>query len=75
MLGVFSEKEAIMRSQQLELIYSPSGLLYEVFPYVPRSIIDKTRHKSEPHVDGIVVSAQANPTNQMSNKLEQLMIQ
>jgi hypothetical protein len=29
--GVFSEEEAIMRAQQLELIYSQSGLLYEFF--------------------------------------------
>jgi hypothetical protein len=30
--GVFSEEDAIMRAQQLELIYSQSGLLYEIFP-------------------------------------------
>jgi hypothetical protein len=29
--GVFSEEDAIMRAQQLELIYSQSGLLYEIF--------------------------------------------
>jgi hypothetical protein len=34
-LRVFFEEEAIMRAQQLELIYSQSGLIYEVFPYVP----------------------------------------
>jgi hypothetical protein len=73
--GVFSEEEAIMRAQQLELIYSQSGLLYEVFPDVPRSILDKARHKSGPHVDGIVGSAQANPTDQLSNQLQQLSIQ
>jgi hypothetical protein len=28
---VFSEEEAIMRAQQLELIYSQSGMLYEIF--------------------------------------------
>jgi hypothetical protein len=73
--GVFSEEEVIMRAQQLELIYSQSGLLYEVFPDVPRSILDKTRHKSGPHADGIVGSAQANPTDQLSNQLQQLSIQ
>jgi hypothetical protein len=61
--GVFSEEEAIMRAQQLELIYSQSGLLYKVFPDAPRSITDKTRQRSGPHVDGIVGSMQKNPTN------------
>jgi hypothetical protein len=42
-LGVFLEEYAIMRSQQLELIYSQFGLLYEVFLNAPRSILDKTR--------------------------------
>jgi hypothetical protein len=70
MSGVFSEEEAIMRAQQLELIYSQSGLLYEVLPDAPRSILDKARQKSGPHVDGIVGSTQAKPTNQLSNQLQ-----
>jgi hypothetical protein len=41
--GMFSEEYAIMRAQQLELIYPQSGLLYEVFPDAPLSIRDKTR--------------------------------
>jgi hypothetical protein len=40
---VFSEEDAIMTAQHLELIYSQSGLLYEVFLDAPRSILDKTR--------------------------------
>jgi hypothetical protein len=40
---VFSEEDAIMRAQQFELIYSQSGLLYNIFPDVPHSILDKTR--------------------------------
>jgi hypothetical protein len=64
-----------MRDQQIELIYSQSGLLYEVFPDAPRSILDNTRHKSGPHVDGIVGSAQANPTDLLSNQLQQLSMQ
>jgi hypothetical protein len=35
MSGVFFEEDAIMRVQQLELIYSQSGLLYEVFLDAP----------------------------------------
>jgi hypothetical protein len=41
-LGVFSEEEAIMRAQHLGLIYSQFGLLSEVFPDAPWSILDKT---------------------------------
>jgi hypothetical protein len=41
--GVFSKEEAIMRAQQLELIYSHSSLLYEVFQDEPWSILDKIR--------------------------------
>ena len=59
--GVFSEEEALMRSQQLELIYSQSGLLYEVFPYVPQFILDKARQNFGPHADGIVGSTEENP--------------
>jgi hypothetical protein len=47
-----------MRDQQFELIYSQSGLLYNILPDAPRSILDKTRQRVGPHVDGIVGSAQ-----------------
>jgi hypothetical protein len=60
-LGVFSEEYAIMRAQKLELIYSQSGLLYEILPDAPCSILDKTRQRAGPHVDGIIGSAQTNP--------------
>jgi hypothetical protein len=46
---VFSEEDSIMRAQQLELIYSQSGLLYEIFPNAPWSILDKARQKYGPH--------------------------
>ena len=61
--GVFSEEEVIMRAQQLELIYSQSALLYEVFLDAPRSILDNMRHKSGAHADGIFGSTQAKPTD------------
>jgi hypothetical protein len=57
--GVFSEEDAIMRAQQIELIYSQSSLLYEIFPDAPHSILDKTRQRAGPHADGIVGSTQA----------------
>jgi hypothetical protein len=41
--GMFSEEDAIMRAQQLKLIYSQSGLLYDIFLDAPLSILDKAR--------------------------------
>jgi hypothetical protein len=73
--GVFSKEDTIMRVQQLELIYSQSGLLYEIFPDAPRSILDKTRQRSRPHVDGIIGSAQTKPIDPLSTQLQKLSIQ
>jgi hypothetical protein len=75
MSGVFSEEDAIMRAQQLELIYSQSGLLYEILPDAPRSILDKTRQRVGPHADGIVGSTQAKTVDPLSKQLQQLSIQ
>jgi hypothetical protein len=70
--GVFSEEDAIMRAQQFELIYSQSGLLYNILSDAPRSILDKTRQRVGPHADGIVGSARTKPTEQLTKKLQQL---
>jgi hypothetical protein len=72
---VFSEEEAILRVQQLKLIYFQSGMLYEILPYVPRSILYKAKKKFGPHVDGIGGSAQGNSTDFLSNQLQQLSVQ
>jgi hypothetical protein len=64
MLGVFSEEYTIMRVQQLQLIYSQFGLLYEILPDSPRSILEN-RQRDGPHANGIVGSAQTNPTEQL----------
>jgi hypothetical protein len=56
---VFSEEEAIMRAQQLELIYSQSGMLYDIFPDAPWSTLDKAKKNSGPHADDIVGSTQS----------------
>jgi hypothetical protein len=54
MSGVFSEEDDIMRAQQFELIYSQSGLLYNILLDAPHSILDKTRQIVGPHANGIV---------------------
>jgi hypothetical protein len=73
--GVFSEEDAIMRAQQFELIYSQSGLLYNILSDAPRSILDKTRQRAGPHADGIVGSAQTKPAEQLTKQLQRLSIQ
>ena len=64
-----------MWAQQLELIYSRSGLLYKIFLDALRSILDKTRQRSGPHADGIIGSEQTKPVDPLSNQLQQLSIQ
>ena len=64
-----------MRAQHLELIYSQSSLLYEIFLDAPRSIFDKTRQRAGPHADGIVGSTQTKLVEQLTKQLQQLSIQ
>jgi hypothetical protein len=64
-----------MRAQQFELIYSQSGLLYNILPDAPRSILDKTRQRAGPYADGIVGSTQTKPAEQLTKQLQQLSIQ
>jgi hypothetical protein len=64
-----------MRAQQFELIYSQSGLLYNILPDAPRSILDKTRQRAGPHADGTIGSAQTKPIEQLKKQLQQLSIQ
>jgi hypothetical protein len=59
-----------MRAQQLELIYSQYGMLYEILPEAPWSTFDLTKPNSSPRVNGIVVSAQSNPIDQLSNQMK-----
>jgi hypothetical protein len=61
-----------MRAQRLELIYSQSGLLYKI---AAMSILDKTRQRFGPHVDGIVGSSQTKSVEQLMKQLQQLSIQ
>ena len=54
MSGVYSEEQAIFRAQQLELIYSQSGILQKYLPDAPGSKVDIAKSKPGPHTDGIV---------------------
>ena len=50
---VQNKEQAIIRAQELDLIYAQSGLLYEIIPNAPRTNFDP-KVKPRPHVDGIV---------------------
>jgi len=67
---IFSEEEAIMRAQKMELIYSQSGMLYEILLDALRSTFDKSKQKFGPHADGIVGSTQSKSTDQLTNQLQ-----
>jgi hypothetical protein len=64
-----------MRAHHLELIYSQSGMLYEILPDVSRSTLDKAKKKSGPHADDIVGLAKRKSTDLLSNQCQQLSIQ
>ena len=74
MSGVYSEEQAIFRAQQLELIYSQSGILQKYLPDAPRSKVDIAKSKPGPHGDGIVGSVDMNAVNLLS-QLQQLSLQ
>jgi hypothetical protein len=50
-------------------------MLYDILTNAPWSILDKAKKKYEPNADGIVGSAQGNPIDMLSNKLQQLSTQ
>ena len=52
---VTNEEEAILRAQQLDLIYSQSGILYEIIPEAMRPTHDAEKPKHGAHADGVVL--------------------
>ena len=62
-----SEEEAILRAQQLDLIYSQSGILYEIISEALRPTHDVEKPKPGPHVDGVVGSVNS-PTIESFSK-------
>ena len=68
-----NEEQAIFRAQELDLIYSQSGLLYEIIPNAPRSSFDP-KVKPRPHADGIVGSASKKLVGSIVKQVAQLYI-
>ena len=51
-----TKEEDILRSQQLDLIYAQSRILYEIIPDAPRSSHSVEKPKPGPHANGMVGS-------------------
>ena len=58
-LGVTNEEEAILRAQQMDLIYSQSGILYEIIHDAPRPTHSVDKPKPRPHVNGVFGSVKS----------------
>jgi hypothetical protein len=71
--GVTSEEEAIFKSQQLDLIYTQSGMLYEILLGTPRSNYDP-RQNIGPHAYGIIGSANDKYIDLVMNQLKYLSL-
>ena len=61
------------RAQELDLIYAPSDLLYEIIPNAPRSSFDP-KFKPGPHSDGIMGCASAKRTDLVAKQVIQLSL-
>jgi len=56
-MGEQMDKEAILTTQQLNLIYPQSCMLYKILPNVARAEMDPMKATSNPHADGVIGSA------------------
>ena len=72
--GVTNEEEAILRAQQLDLIYSQSGILYEIIPEAPRPTHDAEKPKLGPHADGVVGSINSPTIESLAKQIHQLFV-
>ena len=64
-----NEEEAILRDQQLDLIYSQSRILYEIILEEPRPIDDAEKPKPRPHADGVVGSINSPTIESLAKQL------
>ena len=54
--GAVTEEQVILRAQHLDLVYSQSGVLYDILLNALRSWQELPRSSPGPHADGIVGS-------------------
>lgn len=59
------KEEYILRSQQLDLIYSQLAMLYKILPNPPRGETDPTKEIPGPHANGVFGSIVVQVINSM----------
>ena len=69
-----NEEEAILRAHQLVLIYSQSGILYEIILEAPRPSHEAEKPKPRPHADGVVGSVNSPTIESLTKQIHQLSI-
>ena len=71
---VTNEEEAILRAQQLDLIYSQFGILYEIIPDAPRPRHNVEKPNPGPHADGVVGSVKSPTIESLAKQLHELFV-
>jgi hypothetical protein len=61
--GVFTEEESIAHAQYLDLVYSQSGTLYELFLNAPCTSIDPLKPSSTTDSGGVIDSVKNQPVS------------
>ena len=69
-----SEEEAILRAQQLDLIYSQSGILYDIILEALRPTHDAEKPKPGPYADGVVGSVKSPIVESLAKHLHKLSV-
>ena len=66
--STITEEQAISQAQYLDLVYSQSGILYDLIPQAPCPSIDPAKPPTEVPIDGIVGSIQSPLTAKPAKK-------
>ena len=69
-----TEEEAILRAQQLDLIYAQSGILYEIIPEVSSSTNNKEKRNPGPHADGVVGLVSTPTIESLAKQIHELSV-
>ena len=72
--GITNEEEAILKAQQLDLIYSQFGILYEIIPDAPWPTHSVEKPKPVPHADGVVGSVKYPIIESLEKQLHDLSV-
>lgn len=54
MMGKWMEEEKILRSQQLNLIYSQTGMIYNILPNFSHGETNRKKATPDPHANGVI---------------------